>query len=685
MKLLRILFLVMMVSASSAFAQKNMPEPNPSTWVSDQADVLDDVAVSTAVKSWEKKYKSGVEFAVVTVKSLEDYDIADYSQKLFTKFGIGKKGANNGILILIAPNDRKMRIHTGYGIEAFVTDADSRKIQSIHVNKDEFRAGVYTPSVLRMIDALHEEIGAMSEAERTAWLAKQKAEETRIAEQRWNNFKDLMWSAFAWLLSLGTIGGVVFVIVKMVKRRRAAKKQRDDIRGVVVRLRTTSNVVLANHQNKGYRSIKLLNNMLVDLEDEAAKNYFWTSKIENHNSNLVILEKQAECLYGTIVNNLSFRDKIDEIAETSRKDFTKEWSHEPIVADYLKEVDHIDALDLDDALPTEFNRLSERHREITEIVGGKKRLQSLVNTLTYSDIGTTYRNHPEVDGLLQYADKILAAPLHKDVISNEARLRHMASDIRNDIRHREELVSKNIDFGKYLAMATGAASIIGALKLTEKVDSQHLDAAKDAYRKFDAIRSSDSVDSNWKAMKKLWSDIVSNLDKYVQSVDNIQTIQTKYNTALKTIPTSIGAIMALANGIPSILTKAGVSQRSKSDFSALSSKWSSMDVKPDGTVAGTLALMGALTTISQEFTALHNRSLSEHQQHVEEIARAKRRAEEEERKRRRRAEEEEESRRRNMYASSYSSSSSSYSGGSSSSSDSYGGGFSGGGGSSSDW
>ena len=71
---------------------------------------------------------NSTQIAIVTIKSIEGYDIADYAFKLGEKWGVGQKGKDNGILIVVAPNDRKVFIATGYGAEEYVTDAMARRI-----------------------------------------------------------------------------------------------------------------------------------------------------------------------------------------------------------------------------------------------------------------------------------------------------------------------------------------------------------------------------------------------------------------------------------------------------------------------------------------------------------------------------------------------------------------------------
>ena len=71
---------------------------------------------------------TSTQMAVVIVQSLEGYEVADYANRLYEQWGIGRKGTNNGVLLLFAMDERKMRIETGYGVEDRLTDALSRRI-----------------------------------------------------------------------------------------------------------------------------------------------------------------------------------------------------------------------------------------------------------------------------------------------------------------------------------------------------------------------------------------------------------------------------------------------------------------------------------------------------------------------------------------------------------------------------
>jgi len=129
LKHLSVVVALFVITLSQVFAQTLPEKPNPPKLVNDFAGVMQ----SGEVAVLEQKLvafndSNSTQIAVVTIKSIEGYDIADYAFKLGEKWGIGQKGKDNGILILVAPNDRKVFIATGYGAEEYVTDAMARRI-----------------------------------------------------------------------------------------------------------------------------------------------------------------------------------------------------------------------------------------------------------------------------------------------------------------------------------------------------------------------------------------------------------------------------------------------------------------------------------------------------------------------------------------------------------------------------
>lgn len=99
------------------------PSPNPPRLVNDLAGVMD----PSIVRELEKELVAfdnaqSTQIAVVTVKSIGSYEIAQYATELAHHWGIGNKGKDNGVLLLVAVNDRKVNISTGYGSEGAITD-----------------------------------------------------------------------------------------------------------------------------------------------------------------------------------------------------------------------------------------------------------------------------------------------------------------------------------------------------------------------------------------------------------------------------------------------------------------------------------------------------------------------------------------------------------------------------------
>ncbi|MEK7642034.1 MAG: TPM domain-containing protein [Patescibacteria group bacterium] len=98
--------------------------------------------------------QTGVEVAVVTVSTVgTDETIESYAEKLFQEWGIGDAEKDTGLLLLIAVDDRQMRIETGYGIEGAVTDIQSGNIIR-NVLTPAFREGKYGEGISAATDAL---------------------------------------------------------------------------------------------------------------------------------------------------------------------------------------------------------------------------------------------------------------------------------------------------------------------------------------------------------------------------------------------------------------------------------------------------------------------------------------------------------------------------------------------------
>ncbi len=139
-----------MLLANSAFAYSK--PGNPTGYVNDFAKVLSvdqKNALEQKLDSFDKETSN--EIAVVTIKSLDGDTIENYAVKLFQDFKIGKEGRDNGILLLIAVEDRKMRIEVGHGLEGALTDLESGQIIN-NVLKPAFQQGDYYSGIDQAVD-----------------------------------------------------------------------------------------------------------------------------------------------------------------------------------------------------------------------------------------------------------------------------------------------------------------------------------------------------------------------------------------------------------------------------------------------------------------------------------------------------------------------------------------------------
>ncbi|XUU60448.1 TPM domain-containing protein [Erythrobacter sp. HA6-11] len=98
-----------------------------------------------------------IQLVVATTPSLEGHDIADYSRELGNAWGIGDAERNDGLLMLVAPNERKVRIAVGFGLESVVTNTEASAIIE-ELILPHFRESNYETGVAAGVEGLIEEV-----------------------------------------------------------------------------------------------------------------------------------------------------------------------------------------------------------------------------------------------------------------------------------------------------------------------------------------------------------------------------------------------------------------------------------------------------------------------------------------------------------------------------------------------
>jgi uncharacterized protein len=153
--------------SSIVLAQDYLPDkPKFQTSMYDYANMLD----KGQAKQLEQKLirysdTTSTQIVVITVNSLEGNDVALYATELAHKWGIGQEGKDNGIVILVSKNDRKVTIRTGYGVEHLLTDALSRRIIE-NVITPAFKQGDFYGGLDRAADVIFEILSGEYKGER---------------------------------------------------------------------------------------------------------------------------------------------------------------------------------------------------------------------------------------------------------------------------------------------------------------------------------------------------------------------------------------------------------------------------------------------------------------------------------------------------------------------------------------
>lgn len=174
----QIAFLFAMLAAlvsSPALAAPDFPELTGR--VVDNADLLSPAQEAELTSKLEAlESQSQRQFVVATIPDLQGYDISDYGYQLGREWGIGDAERNDGALLIIAPNERKVRIEVGYGLEPVLTDGLSGLIVQQQI-LPRFRDGDMAGGIIAGANAVVQQLQLPDEeAQRIAQEANQKRE-----------------------------------------------------------------------------------------------------------------------------------------------------------------------------------------------------------------------------------------------------------------------------------------------------------------------------------------------------------------------------------------------------------------------------------------------------------------------------------------------------------------------------
>lgn len=153
--------LALLLAPLAAFAQTSEPLQFPELTgrIVDRASLLSDAQRKELSRKLEDlETKTTAQFVVVTLTSLSGRTIEEYGYQLGRHWGIGQKTTNNGVLLIVAPNERKVRIEVGYGLEERLTDAQS----SVIINRiilPAFKRGEFSQGIVQGAAAMLQVLG----------------------------------------------------------------------------------------------------------------------------------------------------------------------------------------------------------------------------------------------------------------------------------------------------------------------------------------------------------------------------------------------------------------------------------------------------------------------------------------------------------------------------------------------
>ena len=175
--LLPALILLLLVAVSIAGAER--PFPKPEGLVNDFANVISPLyRQKIAAVTAELLQKTGVPIVVVTMPDIGGAEYNDYANRLYSAWGIGKKGEDKGVLIFVAVKERKLRIETGYGVEGILPDGLVGEIRDRDMipflKQDKFGEGLYEGALaVARVVAKASGVGLSGQASKTSLKKKE--------------------------------------------------------------------------------------------------------------------------------------------------------------------------------------------------------------------------------------------------------------------------------------------------------------------------------------------------------------------------------------------------------------------------------------------------------------------------------------------------------------------------------
>ncbi len=299
-----IFVLAIMLFTPVVHAKVNIPAATSDFYVNDFANVF---SSSEKSRLMEKAIAlsdehNGIQVVVTTIKSLEGNSIEDYSYEMYNQYGIGKD--DMGLLILLATEDRKIRVEVGKSMEAYINDSkagrfiDQYAIPSLKENK-------FNEGLINLQGALLNEIVKSIDNDNLKEDTSTNTEDTAILLNVVGVFLIIIEIIVVIVL-------MVFLTFKIIAKRKAKKEEIDRLKAEILelkeKLRNKAKIASDNEKSLN-RTISRLSEINSDLE-------LTCQKLENKHISLMDRYERAKKLYPTVDSEIT--DMIEE--EIKQKD-----------------------------------------------------------------------------------------------------------------------------------------------------------------------------------------------------------------------------------------------------------------------------------------------------------------------------------------------------------------------------
>ena len=204
--------------------------------VNDYVEMLDPATkerIEKKLREFDKRTSS--QFAVAIVADMGGEDVEGYAVHLFEKWRIGQQGKDNGVLLLVAKAERKVRIEVGYGLEGELTDLIAGRIID-QIITPAFKKGDFAGGIEKGLDAMMEIVApappkvlTAEERMRRAQEAKREhealLEKQRLEKEKADRLKSTLLTAAGALLLIGFISGIGYLVTRKVKSILAERRR----------------------------------------------------------------------------------------------------------------------------------------------------------------------------------------------------------------------------------------------------------------------------------------------------------------------------------------------------------------------------------------------------------------------------------------------------------------------------